>query len=361
MAEWKSRIVDEVMAMSASSAKRNEIAVVTAADNAYAIPLAVTIRSAIDYLAADRSLVVYVLDGGLSPDSKQRLSRSWRSPHVSIQWLQPPMEQIADLKTEYHLNHVTYLRLFMPALLANHAKVIFLDADLLVQKDLSALWDVELDGAPVAAVHDYFAPFLDTRQAIGRTSICDRYPDKRHPIPNYRELGLDPTAAYFNAGVMVVDLNKWREMDVFGRALDLTRRYVEDVRYCDQYALNVLFSQRWKALDPRWNQGSNLFAWNGASDGGFDPKLYSTLRNDPWIVHFTWNRKPWQYGCTHPYTRRFFRVLDRTDWRGWRSDAPASLRARFDNAYRQYRAWYRNHISPFARALKEKISGKRAA
>jgi lipopolysaccharide biosynthesis glycosyltransferase len=339
------------------------ISVVSASDDNYALPLAVTIRSAIDHLGRGRPLNVYILDGGLSDASKRRLERSWRAPHVRVEWLQPPVEQIADLKTENHLNLVTYLRLFMPALLpAETERVLFLDADMLIQRDLAELWRTELEGAPIAAVHDYFTPYLNTREAIGRASICDRHPDKCHPVPNYRELGLSGTAPYFNAGVMVVNLARWREMDVLGRATQLVRNNWEHVRYCDQYALNVLFSQQWKQLDPRWNQNSNLWVWRGPEEGAFDMEQYRRLRDDPWIVHFTWLTKPWHYGCTHPYTRKFFKFVDRTDWRGWRPPAPPrTFGERVGDYYKQYRAWYRRNVAPYTRAMKETIRGRRAA
>ena len=330
------------------------VVVVSAADDNYAMPLAVTIRSAIDRLEEGRPLVVNILDGGISDASKARLLKSWKSPLVTVKWLNPPTDQIADLKTENHLNLVTYLRLFMPALLPpEQERVIFLDADLLIQRDLSQLWHTPLAGAPLGAIHDYFTPYLNTREAIGRASICDRHPDKCLPVPNYRELGLSGKAGYFNAGVMLIDLAQWRAMKVFDQAVEIVRRHVEHVRYCDQYALNILFSGKWKALDPRWNQNSNLWAWAGSDDGAFDPQLFHVLRGDPWIVHFTWIRKPWHYGSTHPATRDFFKVVDRTSWRRWRPAAPPrTFSQRVGDGYKQYRAWYRQRISPTIRSLK---------
>jgi len=336
------------------------ISIVSAADDNYAMPLAVTVRSAIDCLAPSQPLNVYILNGGLTPESQRRLEQSWRSPDVTVNWLEPPVEQIADLKTENHLNLVTYLRLFMPQLLpAELDRVIFLDADLLVRKDMSELWRTELGDAPIAAINDYFTPYLDTRAAIGRPSICDKHPDKRLPVPNYRELGLRPEAGYFNAGVMVVNLREWRRRDVFRQATELVRRNWEHVRYCDQYALNVLFSEQWKPLDPRWNQNSNLWVWSGADEGAFDPELFRTIRNDPWIVHFTWIMKPWHAGSTHPYTGAFFRCVDRTQWRGWRP--PQTLSERAHHAYKQYRAWYRRTVAPVLRPIKDTIRGKKRA
>ena len=250
----------------------------------------------------------------------------------------------------------------MPLLLPAQDRVIFLDADMLVNKDLGELWAIDLGDAPVAAVNDYFTPYLNTRETIGRPTNCDRVPEKSLPVPNYRELGLSGAAGYFNAGVMLINLARWRELDVLHQALDLLRAHRAHVRYCDQYALNVLFSEQWLPLDPRWNQNSNLWAWAGPDDGAFDPRLFRALRRDPWIVHFTWTRKPWHYGCTHPSKRAFFRVVDRTAWRGWRPPAPPrTLVERARESYQNYRAWYRQHISPVARSLKQAVGLKKRA
>jgi lipopolysaccharide biosynthesis glycosyltransferase len=342
------------------------ISVVSASDDNYAMPLAVTIRSLIDHLSPGQSLAVSILDGGLTDHSKARLVRSWKTPQVTVQFLRPPVEQISDLKIENHLNLVTYLRLFMPSLLPQaQERTIFLDADLLIRRNIAELWTTELGDAPIAAVNDYFTPYLNTREALGRPSICDQHPDKCHPVPNYRELGLAASAGYFNAGVMVVNLKKWREMDVLHRAVDLVRRHQEHVRYCDQYALNVLFSGHWKQLDFRWNQNSNLAAWCGPEVTAFDDQLFYQLRDEPWIVHYTWLVKPWHTGCTHPFTPHFFRTVDRTDWRGWRPPAPPrepiELSQVPTHVYQSFRRWRQKQFSPVIRALKHKILGRNKA
>jgi lipopolysaccharide biosynthesis glycosyltransferase len=345
-----------------SGARQDCIEVVSAADDGYALPLAVTIRSLLDTLEPDQPLRVWILNGGISAENQQRLVASWRRPRTQIEWLTPPLDPIADLKTENHLNLTTYLRLFMPTLLpADVERVLFLDADLLIRRSIRSLWDTPLGAAPVAAVHDYFTPYFNTREAVGRPTHCDRYPDKSLPVPNYRALGLQGTLAYFNAGVMLVNLAQWRQRDVFGQAVALLRTHREHVRFCDQYALNVLFAGQWQPLDPRWNQNSNLWAWRGAQDCAFAPELWRQMRNDPWIVHFTWTRKPWHYRAAHPYRRAFFRVVDRTAWRGWRPTPPSprTIVERIQDAYQDYRAWYRWHIAPWTRALKQTLGLKK--
>ena len=241
------------------------VSVVSASDDNYAMPLAVTIRSAIDQLAPGRQLHVYILDGGLTDESKERLLRSWRAPQrdreVAVSRRLRANRRSEDRKPPEpgDLSAAVHADLLPPEL----DRVIFLDADLLIQKDLCELWETELGDAPIAAVNDYFTPYLNTREAIGRPSICDRHPGKLLPGAQLSRAGPEGHGGLFQRRR---DAGQSGEVARDGRAAQgrwtWCGRHYEHVRYCDQYALNVLFSEKWKPLDPRWNQNSNLWAWN---------------------------------------------------------------------------------------------------
>ena len=61
--------------------------VVLAADDNFAMPLAATVRSALENLSPERTLRLYVLDGGLSDATKERLIRSWPAGRFQIAWV----------------------------------------------------------------------------------------------------------------------------------------------------------------------------------------------------------------------------------------------------------------------------------
>jgi len=108
-------------------------------------------------------------------------------------------------------------------------------------------------------------------------------------------------------------------------------------RWWDQYALNVVLAGRWGALDARWNQGANVFAYPTWSQSPFDREAYKQLRDDPYIVHFTTRYKPWLLSCLHPRRKQFFEVVDRTAWAGWRPWRTMRLRPFLDLAKAQQR------------------------
>jgi lipopolysaccharide biosynthesis glycosyltransferase len=176
------------------------------------------------------------------------------------------------------------------------------------------------------------------------------------PIPNYRELGLSSAAAYFNAGIMLVNVARWREEQVARRAFECLRVNAAHVRFWDQYALNILFSGQWRIADPRWNQNSHVFQLPSWELSHYTKDELDQLKRDPWIVHFNYLPKPWDLECDHPFRKLFFQHLDRTSWRGWRPRKPGpDLEQRVKMLYENYRAWRRQRVSPMVRRWKQRL------
>jgi lipopolysaccharide biosynthesis glycosyltransferase len=315
--------------------------VATAADDQYALPLAVTIGSVLRHLDARASLSLYILDAGIRPRSKGRLLKSWRDSRLHVNWIPLDIQRLSKLPVSGHVTLTTYARLLLPSHLpANLGRVIYLDSDLLVRRDLAALWNEPLDGAACLAVPDSAAPRLNAEQSLPNYRACERFLAATRPIPNYCELGLDASAAYFNAGVLSIDLAAWRRLDVAEEALRCLNRYRAHVVWWDQYAMNVVLHGRWRPLDMRWNQGAHIYRYPSAEESPFDAAIFETLRNDPWVVHFTSPVKPWHSDCDHPFTRDFLGFLQETDWRGWKPEKPyLNLSEWLTYQYGRYRKW----------------------
>ncbi len=192
-----------------AGAERDPI-VVLAADDGFAMPLAVTVRSALDNLAPDRRLRIYILDGGIADATKDRLLRSWPEGRYQITWLKVDDAALAGSPISGHVNLVSYYRILIPRLLPRDVqRAIYLDADLIIRADLSRLWDHDLSGRLCLAAQDCAAPYLDAPVALANYERCEPYLGSPRPIPNYQELGLSPCAAYFNAGVLLIDVDAW--------------------------------------------------------------------------------------------------------------------------------------------------------
>ena len=336
-----------------------EITVVSATDDGYAMPLAVTIQSALDHLASDRRLRLYVLDGGLNDANKARLLKSWTDPRLTVEWIRADMSLVGDLFISYQVNVVTYLRLLMAQLLPKHVmRAIYIDADMLVRHDLGQLWDEEQGPHAVLAVQDIAAPYIDAAVALPRFEESRSHLCAITPIRNYRDLGLSPKAAYFNGGLLVANIDQWRREKYAEQMLDCLRIHREHILWWDQYALNIVLAGRWRPLDPRWNQNAHIYAFPGWRNSPLDRESFYNVRRAPWIVHFCSPSKPWQCFCPHPFTRPFYRCLDRTDWRGWRPERPENFWHKWwDFHYRPLQKKWKTNV----RSAKQLIRGKRRA
>jgi lipopolysaccharide biosynthesis glycosyltransferase len=339
-----------------------ELAVVSAADDGYAMQLAVAMRSVIDRLSPDSHCRLFIIDAGLSEHSRARCLASWADRRVQVDWLTPPLELVRDLPVSDHVNQTSYLRLLLDELLpAGLGKCIYLDADLVVRHDLTRLWNEPLAGHPVLAVNDAGSPRIDATLGLPAYPRCGHLLAAARPVPNYRELRLDPSGKYFNAGVMLVNLDHWRREALGRRSLAALARHREHVVWWDQYALNVILAGRWGELDLRWNQVTHVHAYPGWHASPFDGPRFTRLRDDPWVIHYCSASKPWHADCHHPWAGEFFRVLDTTPWRGWRPTAPGPrqpppprrrrwqrLKDSLRNAIqpRSHEGWPRNHTTP---------------
>src|ERR1041384_4150254 len=124
-----------------SPASSDPIIMACGADDAYAMPLAVTVRSLLDNLEREASVRLFVIDGGLSEESKKRLRESWPADRLRVEWLKPDLSTLDGVKTSGHIPITSYFRLLVPDLLpADVERAIYLDSDLVVLGNLAKLW-----------------------------------------------------------------------------------------------------------------------------------------------------------------------------------------------------------------------------
>jgi len=111
---------------------------------------------------------------------------------------------------------------------------------------------------------------------------------------------------------MVLNIRRWREESIDQKLLACLRDNAEHVWCWDQYALNVVFAGQWGRMPLRWNQGAHIFIYPDAASSPLDEPEYQQLRDDPAVIHFTTEFKPWKYHPFHPLRDRFFAALDET-------------------------------------------------
>lgn len=276
-----------------------DVAVVCAADRNYALPIAVTLRSAAVHLRAGTSLNAWIIDDGISPADRARLVDSLPD-NVRVHWLRPHPLESAVLPTWGRMPTTTYQKLALGELLPHDLdRVLWLDGDLLVLDDLSRLWSHDLHGATLGACQDQRVPHVSSPQGL-RT---------------YRRLGIHADAKYFNAGVLLIDLRRWRANRVFEAAIDYLAANARHLYFWDQEALNAVLAHSWLELDERWN-------WNPVV-GELTRRRPRSLDNDtpaePGVLHFSGNIKPWIHRGRGRAYDLYRTHLEQTAWAGTES------------------------------------------
>jgi lipopolysaccharide biosynthesis glycosyltransferase len=204
-------------------------------------------------------------------------------------------ERVAGLPHMRNLRRLSWYRIFLPELLPDVDRVLYLDGDVLVVDGIDELWATELGGHALAAVPNVIEP--RTRSQL---------------LP---ALGLPPDARYFNAGIMLMDLRAMRQAGFTDRVLEFARANHSRLVWGDQDALNGVVRGAYRPLHPRWNCMNALFYFSHARDV-FDAASVEQAVSAPAILHFEGpdDVKPWHVSSTHPWRRRYLRDLTAALW-----------------------------------------------
>jgi lipopolysaccharide biosynthesis glycosyltransferase len=211
-------------------------------------------------------------------------------PSLSI--LRASAEPLLGFPVSGHATIATYFRLLLPSLLPQSVeRVLFIDSDTTVTASLTPLWNLDLQGKALAAVPEHRISCLDHGY---------NYPD------------------YFNAGVMVADLTRWRESNLLERGRQYAIEHPDRLRHWDQDILNHVFKGDWLPLEDRWNACPHLFGLNADYDLSRESlnESESEAIANPAIVHFAGPGpiKPWNARCRHPLKDRYLQAKKQTPW-----------------------------------------------
>lgn len=202
-------------------------------------------------------------------------------------------KQVDNFPMNWRFSREAWYRAFLPEVLPNISRVIYLDADTIVMGALEELWSIDLGNNIVGAVANPLYKFMD------KTFIAD--------------LQLGSNSNYFNSGVLVLNLDRWRENAITQKLLDFVNLHGSAQAWPDQNALNAILNGRWLRLAPKWNVQNSYFDLKPAQ------LLYPVeqvleARHEPKIMHFISPYKPWDYLCKHPYRSKYFEHLAATPW-----------------------------------------------
>jgi lipopolysaccharide biosynthesis glycosyltransferase len=205
------------------------IHVASLGDDNYAQHLGVTFTSLLMNLSSDTNIHLYVLSTRLNKENKSKLETIASHFGARIQFIELDGAPYAEFSTSGHLNRETYLRLAVPDVVPSSIqKIILLDSDVVVTGNIAEMWELDLKGHAIGAVSD-----------VGGAFRC-------------KELQI-PEGVYFNAGIYVMNLQKWRDKSIGSKVMDYLVRNKKGLIFHDQDALNAVLYNDWLELSPKWN------------------------------------------------------------------------------------------------------------
>jgi len=241
------------------------IVIALASNERYFPGLYCAVASALSHLNSTREVDLRVLDGGISKDSKNTLCRLVEryGKVVRLQFVAVDESLFRDATLGPAESHMTYCRTLLPGLL-DVPRLIYLDCDLLVFRDLSELYDLEVSpGKILAAVPDSETLTLsdDSRRLASA-------------------MNLPADGRYFNAGVMLLNLNELRQQNFTEKSFEFFENWRGHYRFHDQSAINFLLHGRIDELPEHWNRAAWRFDEQG--DNSLECVLHYT-RSAPWL------------------------------------------------------------------------------
>ena len=241
----------------------NVIPVFFSTDDRYIPFLDIAIASLIENASKEYEYRIVILNTGLEPDGMAKIKQN-ECPGFSIDFvdISKDIERISSrFKNVYHFSIVTYYRLFIASLFPQYDKIVYLDCDLVVLGDIAKLYHTELGENILGAAPEQF---------VQNTPEFRVYAEKA--------VGVDPDG-YFNAGVLLMNLDQFRKNDIEKKFVDLITEYDFDLLDPDQAYLNYLCLGKILMLPNGWNKEPMPLGCEGNKN----------------IVHYALYKKPWQY------------------------------------------------------------------
>lgn len=276
--------------------KKNEFAVVLASDNRGILPLSVTVFSLLNTAGPDTFYKVYILSDGIDAGNRSKLEELAAPFDCRLEFI-----EISNILEEHDFPHTqqwpvpAWGRVFIPELLKEEkGNVLYLDIDVLVCRDLTELFRTDLAGRAVGVVFENFSkPGSHFNERLDMPLSC---------------------TGYFNSGVLLMDVDVFRQKGLVRAVLDYAVSYRDRLTCPDQDALNGALCELTAPLHPRrnWHDGlTRRILKNDPAEKfwrGVTPRQAVEAALEPGILHYQGVHKPWRYNWRYE-GERYERVM----------------------------------------------------
>lgn len=259
------------------------IAICSACDNNYVLPIAVMIKSLQEHASPDFNYDLIILDNGLSEKNISKLKSLSTPPAANFSlrfYKMHPHMYDKKLTKRGHRSATAYCKLFVPGILKNYDKALYLDADTLVLADVAALFSIDINDKWVGAALDYsiMGQLRNTNNCASKLSL------------DY--IGLDDALfQYVNAGVLLLNLAELRKNSVDSKWEATAASH--DYENMERDVLNQHILGHVHFLDTAWNVPHNMKGISYLPRENY-AQFTSVDRLAPKIIHYATSDKPWK-------------------------------------------------------------------
>lgn len=269
--------------MNTNEKAENAIRICMACDDKYAIHCASAIASMIDNHKSEEKLEFFILNRNISEKNKKRLQKLANTGKSSINFISvnPEVFKNCPVPVGMHFSLETYFRLKIPEIFPDFDKILYIDCDVTVLGEIKELWDFDVANFYAAACPD-----------ITQVKHLSEF------------IGENP---YFNAGIMVINLKKWRGEKISEKCFEFIKNHPDKIIWVDQDVLNSVLCGKMAYLPRIWN-----LEYCPAND------VVSNLYQDCEIklIHHITRQKPWNVPENrHKYARFYYKYLYKTPWK----------------------------------------------
>lgn len=268
----------------------------------------------------------YIADDGIKHETKEKLAEVISKYNADITYIHlPDPSELLDFpfKDRYQIGH-SYPRMCIARLLPETLeRVLILDSDTLVLRDLSDLWNIDLGNNIMAGVIDCM-----NLKAFNR------------------QFALEEGQFYCNAGMFLVDMKKWREQKIEDKIIYTIKEHNGNIFFFEQTLMNYSCRGKIMKLHPEYNsytlfyafEYENLIKWRRPTVFYSKSEVQEAV-DHPKIIHFTRNfymkSHPWKKGSEHPLTEVYRGYMHMTPWiKLWEDN-------RTPKQERRYRLWHK--------------------
>lgn len=212
-------------------------------------------------------------------------------PNLSFSFYNVESDPLLEVfpKNRAHISKNTYYRLIMQDFLpADVERLIYLDLDTVICDDITQLWNTDLGDKIIAGCPDE-GGLTQSRKLFGRLH----------------------NRTYINAGIFIFEIKKAKEKYKNLRFLYMESfsKNMKNITLQDQDILNISFKDDIYLIPLRWNVGTRIYG-NNEIDCAYSAAEEKAAAEDPALIHFTGEEKPWKDGSNHPLKMIYFLYRD---------------------------------------------------